>query len=216
MNSPKEALKQKELMNMELAFNLLPYELIPFDFDTYFNSEMKNESVVTNLETGEAQYLDEREDGDRLLDIVRASCSIPFASKIAYVDDIPYLDGGVADSIPIKRALELPNEKIVVIRTRGKDYRKSPVSRGMVALYKKVYKNYPKAVKTMAFRNKVYNEQVEFLDEIEKEGKAFVINPMIKEPSRMEKDADKLINFYEHGYDTMRYKLDEMMKYIEG
>ena len=82
-----------------------PKELLPFDFDTYFASKIECELVTTNCLTGKAEYMTERKDRDRLMKICRASCSMPLLSPIVKIDGTPYLDGGLADSIPLKLSL---------------------------------------------------------------------------------------------------------------
>ena len=102
----KKTLKEKALMDMDMLFDKFPNEIYPFDFETYFASEMECELVVTNCITGDAEYLSEDKDPERLMKICRASSSMPLAAPIANVDGIPYMDGGLADSIPIEYALE--------------------------------------------------------------------------------------------------------------
>ena len=107
----KKTLKEKALMDMDMLFDKFPNEIYPFDFETYFASEMECELVVTNCITGDAEYLSEDKDAERLMKICRASSSMPLAAPIANVDGIPYMDGGLADSIPIEYALEKGNDK---------------------------------------------------------------------------------------------------------
>ena len=141
INGVKDTIREKSLMNMDLIFDKYPNELIPFDFDTYFQSEMHCELVTTNCLTGNAEYMMETEDPDRLMKICRASSSMPLAAPIANVDGIPYMDGGLADSIPIEYALEKGNDKIVVVLTRNPGYRKKRALKATEQLYKRAYKN---------------------------------------------------------------------------
>ena len=133
----RKSIKEKSLLNMDMIFDKYPNELFPFDYDTYFSSEMEFEVVTTNCITGNAEYLKEKQDRERLMKICRASSSMPLVSPIVNVDGIPYLDGGLADSIPINRATKFGNKKIVLILTRNLEYRKKPISRGA---YQDVYK----------------------------------------------------------------------------
>lgn len=91
----KKTLKEKALMDMDMLFDKFPNEIYPFDFETYFASEMECELVVTNCITGDAEYLSEDKDAERLMKICRASSSMPLAAPIANVDGIPYMDGGL-------------------------------------------------------------------------------------------------------------------------
>ena len=107
----REFVKEKSVMNMDLIFDKYPNELIPFDYDTYFGSEITCEIVTTNCITGKAEYMTEDHDRERLMKICRASCSMPLLTPIVNVDDVPYLDGGLADSVPVKHAQKIGNIK---------------------------------------------------------------------------------------------------------
>ena len=100
---------------MDLIFEKYPNEIFPFDFDTFLNSDMQCEMVVTNCITGKAEYLSEHSSAKRMMDICRASCSMPLATKTVFVDGIPYVDGGVADSIPIIHSLKTGHQRNVII-----------------------------------------------------------------------------------------------------
>lgn len=216
VNGLRTFIKDKSLMNMDLIFDKFPHETFPFDFETYFKSEMQCDIVATNCITGKAEYLDEREDEERLMKICRASCSMPLVTPIVNVDGVPYLDGGLADSVPIDHAQKLGNEKIVVILTRNKGYRKSRISNSMIRLYRKQYAAYPKLVKTILTRSFMYNKEMNHIERLEREGKIFVLRPEVKPVSRIERNAATLQAFYEHGYHLMEREYDRMMKYLES
>ena len=210
----RDFVKEKSLMNMDLIFDKYPNELIPFNFDTYFQSEMHCELVTTNCLTGNAEYMTETEDPDRLMKICRASSSMPLAAPIANVDGIPYMDGGLADSIPIEYALEKGNDKIVVVLTRNPGYRKKRALKATEQLYKRAYKKYPNLVRAIMTRNAVYNRQMKLIEKLEEEGKIFVIRPLIPTVSRMEKDYDKLQHFYMHGNRLMKKEYQGLLEYL--
>ena len=211
----RKFIKEKSLLNMDMIFDKYPNELFPFDYDTYFASDMEFEVVTTNCITGNAEYLTEKHDRERLMKICRASSSMPLVSPIVNVDGIPYLDGGLADSIPINRATKFGNKKIVLILTRNLKYRKKPISRGAYRMYQSAYKKYPQLALTIRRRPIVYNHTMDWVESLEKRGKIFVIRPQIKPVSRLEKDYDLLMNFYEHGYHLMERKYDALMEYLE-
>ena len=119
--------------------------------------------------------------------LCRASSSMPLLAPMVNIDGVPYLDGGLADSIPIERALEKENDKIVLILTR-----------------------------VTIQRNYIYNRQMNLIEKLEEEGKIFVLRPLIPTVSRLEKNYDALMHFYEHGYRLMKKQYDELMKYLEG
>lgn len=211
----RKFVKEKSLMNMDLIFDKYPNELLPFDYDTYFQSETTCEIVTTNCETGKAEYLQERSDKQRLMKICRASCSLPLITPIVNVDNVPYADGGLADSVPIERALKMGNDKIIVVLTRNPGYRKKPISQGMAKVYKRAYCSYPNLVQAIRTRSYRYNRVMGLIEQLEKEGKIFVIRPLVKPVSRMERDADTLQGFYEHGYELMKQEYERLQKYME-
>lgn len=215
-NGFRAFIKEKSVLDMELVFEKYPREIYPFDHETYFASETVCELVTTNCVTGKAEYMTEDSDFDRLLRICRASSSMPLISPIVNIDDVPYLDGGLSDSIPVKHALGVGNEKVVVILTRNPGYRKQPMTKGMANLYRRAYKKYPELVRTTIRRNYIYNKQMELVEKLEHEGKIYVFRPLIPTVSRLEKDYDTLMNFYEHGYCLMKRDYDNMMRYLEG
>ena len=162
----RKFVKEKSLMNMDLIFDKYPNELLPFDYDTYFQSETTCEIVTTNCETGKAEYLQEKSDRQRLMKICRASCSLPLITPIVNVDNVPYVDGGLADSVPIERALKMGNDKIIVVLTRNPGYRKKPISQGMAKVYKRAYRSYPNLVQAIRTRSYRYNRVMGLIEQL--------------------------------------------------
>lgn len=208
--------REKSILDMDMVFDKYPNEIFPFDFDTYFASDMECEIVTTNCETGRAEYMTESSDRKRLMKLCRASSSMPLVSPIVNIDGVPYLDGGLADSIPVKRAFRKDNDKIVIILTRNPGYRKKPVSKGVGNLYRRAYKKYPNLVRASIRRNHLYNRQVEWIEKLEQEKKIYVLRPLIPTVSRLEKNYDTLMNFYEHGYNLMKKEYENLMDYLES
>lgn len=209
-------IKEKSLLDMDMVFDRYPNELFPFDYDTYFSSEMECEIVTTNCVTGKAEYMKERKDRARLMKICRASSSMPLVSPIVNIDGIPYLDGGLADSVPVKRAVELGNEKIVLLLTRNPGYRKKMTSKALANIYRRAYKKYPNLVRTTIRRNFEYNKTMQLVEQMEAEGKLFVLRPLIPTVSRLEKNYDTLMEFYEHGYQLMKKEYGALMEYLDS
>lgn len=211
----RKFIKEKSLLDMDLIFDKYPNELFPFDYETYFASEMECEIVTTNCETGEAEYMKEREDKERLMRMCRASSSMPLVSPMVNIDGIPYLDGGLADSVPIQRAMELGNEKIVLILTRNAGYRKKMTTKTVAQMYRRAYKSYPKLARAAIRRNFVYNQTMMQIRKLEEAGKIFVLRPELKPVSRLEKNYDTLMRFYEHGYELMEKQYDALRSYLK-
>lgn len=186
------------IFDRELLYDKFPNQLLPFDFDEYFKHAKDFEMVTTNCLTGKAMYLSETSDRQRSLDIVRASSSLPYVSKIITVDGIPMLDGGIIDSIPINRAIETGHEHNVVILTRNKGWRDTGKDRKVPAF---IYKNYPRLRVALSHRHVVYNQQIDIIDRLEAEGKITCIRPMRPmEVGRIENDVEKLERLYEEGF----------------
>ena len=211
----RSAIKEKSILDMDMVFDTFPKKIYPFDFETYFQSDMVCEIVTTNCETGKAEYMTEQNDPDRLMKLCRASSSMPLLSPIVNIDGVPYLDGGLADSVPIRRALQSGNEKIVLVLTRNPGYRKKPISKGTAKLYRRAYKKYPNLVHAAIYRNHVYNKTMELVERLEEEEKIFVIRPLVPTVSRLERDETALTAFYQHGYNLMKRQREALQRYLE-
>jgi len=190
------------IFDPDLLYHRFPYELIPFDYEEYFRNCRNGyifEMVVTNCQTGFAEYLSESSgDTHRLNVLARASSSLPYVSKIVEVDGKELLDGGIVDSIPILRSIETGHEANVVISTRNKGWRDTGRDHKQP---KFIYRNYPRLRVALSRRIEAYNRQLDLVDELEEQGKILVIRPV--EPivvGRMEKDVDKLEHLYEEGF----------------
>lgn len=211
----RSVIKKKSILDMDMVFDTFPKKIYPFDFETYFQSDMVCEIVTTNCETGKAEYMTEQSDPDRLMKLCRASSSMPLLSPIVNIDGVPYLDGGLADSVPIRRALQSGNEKIVLVLTRNPGYRKKPISKGTAKLYRRAYKKYPNLVHAAIYRNHVYNKTMELVERLEEEEKIFVIRPLVPTVSRLERDETALTAFYQHGYNLMKRQREALQRYLE-
>ena len=186
------------IFDAKLLYDKFPNSYIPFDFDTFFNSPATFEMVTTNCLTGRPMYLTEKHDRQRALDVVRASSSLPYVSKIVTVDGIPMLDGGIVDSIPVMRAMETGHSKNVVVLTRNKGYRTSGNDHKIPHF---VYKNYPRLRVVLSHRLEAYNKQLDLIDQLEASGQIVCIRPeKPMEVTRMEKDTEKLERLYEEGF----------------
>ena len=187
-------------MDFKLLFEDFPERIIPYDYEAYFSNPDRFVMVTTNCLTGKAEYLEEKKSSARVMDIVRASSSLPFVTPVSYVDGIPMLDGGIADSIPVEYALSQGFEKLVVVLTRNKGYRKKPSS---MPLFNAFYRKYPELQKAIAERNTVYNNTMDLIERLEEEGRITVIRPVRPvQVGRMEKDIVKLTALYKEGYEV--------------
>ena len=194
----RHLLTQGCIFDQKLLYDKFPNEYLPFDFDTFFQWSATFEMVTTNCLTGQAEYLTESKDRQRSLDIVRASSSLPYVSKIVMIDGIPMLDGGIVDSIPVMRAIETGHPQNVVILTRNKGYRSKERDRKIPPF---VYKKYPRLRVALSRRVAAYNEQLELVERLEELGKIVCIRPQRPmEVGRMEKDIGRLERLYQEGF----------------
>ena len=187
------------IMDFKLLFEEFPTRIIPYDYARYAKCTERYEMVTTDCATGQACYYGEKSDPKRIIDIVRASSSLPYVCHIAKVDGREMLDGGIADSIPIMRARDLGYDNNVVVLTRNKGYRKSDKLSFVPPL---VYRKYPALRDALRRRNMEYNKQIALVEELEERGDIVVIRPERPiEVGRMERDVKRLIALYDEGYD---------------
>ena len=186
------------IFDRELLYDKFPNQYLPFDFDTFFSSPMTFEMVTTNWLTGQPMYLSERHDRQRALDIVRASSSLPYVSKIVDVDGIPMLDGGIVDSIPLQHAIDMGHPTNVLVLTRNRGYRDTGKD---MKIPRFIYRKYPRLRVVLSRRLAAYNAQLEYVERMEDEGRVICIRPeRPMEVDRIEKDIAKLERLYEEGF----------------
>ena len=199
----KHLLKKRNILDFDLLF---PEHILPYDYQAYFDSPERYVMVTTNCLTGEADYFEEKKDKNRVIDIVRASSSLPFVCPIAYVDGIPMLDGGIVDSIPLQRAIHDGYRNNVVVLTRNRGYRKENKD---IRIPPFVYRKYPKMREALSRRCAAYNAQLEMVERMEEEGDILVIRP--QKPvvvDRIERDIQKLTDLYEEGYECAKRQFE--------
>ena len=199
------------IVNKDFSYYEIPYKLDIFDDETYKKSKTVFYATITNVDTGEAEYV-KLESVLEQMEVVRATSAMPFVSKIVELNGNKYLDGGIADSIPVDKCKELGYDKIILVLTRPIKYRKKK-DNGIITKIK--YCKYPNLVNTLNNRYKKYNKTVEKIIEMENKKEIFVIRPSkyinIK---RIEKNINKLQEMYELGINDCKDKLKDLIKYI--
>ena len=204
--SPRYIFKQHSIMDLELIYDRLPHELLPFDYEAYFRSTTEFEMVTTNCRTGRAMYLSEDHDAQRQLDIVKASAALPYVCPKVYVDKTPMLDGGIVDSIPLLRAQERGYAFNIVVLTRNAGYRKAGKDHELPWF---VYPSYPNLRQALSHRNSVYNRQLSLIEEEERKGTCLVIRPQKPmEVERLTTDPEALTRLYNEGYEVAKQVLE--------
>lgn len=208
----KSFIKTGDLYNKEFAYGIVPTILDPFDTKTFKENPLRFTLVCTDIHTGKPIY-HEIENGDATdIEWIRASSSIPIVSKPVKLDGYELLDGGVSDSIPVDWMLER-SSKTVVVLTRDKSYRKKPMK--YINLLKKAFKGYPRLQKALENRHIVYNETLDRIEQLEREGRIFVIRPSKPIACAMiEKDPNHLQEIYDIGRkDALNY-LNDLKEYL--
>ena len=200
----------RSLYGMDFIFRDIPASLVPFDFDTFYSTGAHTVVGVTDVHTGRCVYIDTppRATYNQYL---RASSSIPLFSPIVEVDGKQYLDGGVADAIPVQEALR-HCAKAVVILTRTHNYAKSP-TRGKLLL-RTFLRKYPKLVSLCESRHITYNETRALLRELEAQGRIFAFYPDEMNVSVFEKDPAKLHAIYEQGRAHALSRIDDLRAFL--
>ena len=200
---------KRSIMDFDLIFDEFPTRIIPYDYKTYFTSPARFVMVTSNCRTGEANYFEEKKDPVRLLNICRASCSLPFVCPITHVDGEPMLDGGICDAIPIRKAIADGFSRNVVVLTRNKGYRKDESKKSIPWF---MYRRYPAMRKSLKTKNKHYNETLDYVERLEEEGKVIVIRPEnVLEVDRIERDVEKLTDLYNQGYECANRALSSYL-----
>lgn len=206
-------LKTGDFFNVKMCYDDIPNKHDPYDYKTAAKYEGNAYAVVTNIRTGEAEYMPMREMHRDIL-AVRASASLPLLSRNVKIGEEYYLDGAMADSIPIRRAMADGNQKNVVILTKEVGFVRKPSSN--LGLMKLRYKTYPKVYELMANRHNMYNDTLAFIEEEEKAGRVFVIRPQVAgNVGRIEKDRAKLEALYQTGYEDAKNCYESLMAFLE-
>ena len=202
-----------DIVNKKFAYYDVPTKYDVFDeaaFEAYGGEYWV---VVTNVETGEAEYMQVRNlIGE--IEMLRASASMPFCSRMVPLGDKKYLDGGIADSIPVRACLDLGYEKVIVILTQPADYVKGPMNEKLVRAR---YRKYPNLCKTLIDRHNRYNAQAADVAQLEREGRVFVIRPeSALHIKRLEKDPAELARVHAVGLRDGEAAIEALRAYLNS
>lgn len=207
-------LKKGTFFDMDLLFDEIPKKRVPFDFRTFSDAAKHFVINTVNCLTGEPVYFDRFQDEELFFKICRAANSLPFIARITRIDGVPMLDGGMADAIPISRAMEEGWRKFVVVRTRNAAYRKKQ-RYFYLTMLRLLYHRYPNFIKLVAGRAERYNQSVELLDRLENEGRAFVFHPPEEiELTNNESNVEKLMEYYGYGYEAVQVRREELLEFV--
>jgi len=212
--SLRNLILSKSYFGMDFIFDEIPNKHVPFDFETFFKSPGVFLVGATDCQSGKPIYLNKDDLGEQF-QALRASASLPMISPIVNYKGYELLDGGISDSIPIKKSIKDGNTKNIIVLTRNNGYRKNPGK--FNALLKLKYKSYPLLIETMLNRYENYNKTLDYIEELENEGKAVVIRPTKElEVGRLEKNPKKLYELLHSGYDDVKSSYERIMEFISN
>ena len=205
-------LRTGNIVDTDYAYHRVPRTLDVFDDETYRASGIPFYAVVTNLETGEPEYL-KVDSVFEQMDVLRASGSMPFVSKPVEIGGRKYLDGAIADSIPFAKFMEMGYDRLVVVLTKPAGYVKKPMSPLLTRLF--YAREYPKFAKKVRDRHEMYNRSITRLGELEQEGKVLVLRPSQHvKISRIEKHPEKLQALYDVGVRDAKEKETQIRQFL--
>ena len=202
----------RSYFGLDFVYRDIPNQLVPFDYDAFAAFPGEVEAVVTNLETGGADYYPVPRTG-RDFTLLQATCALPLMFPIFHIDGKPCLDGGAADAIPYRRAMEQGCDRLIVILTRPRNYVRRPDR--VLKLIEKTYRDYPNFCRTMRTRAEAYNRSRQELFRLEREGKALVIAPeSTRGVARIERDVEKLRLLWADGFEQAAKRMDEIRAFM--
>lgn len=202
-----------DVFGADFCYREIPDELDIFDTDAFEKNPMDFYVVCTDVETGKPLYY-RCKDGKKLdVKFMRASGSMPLASRIVNIGKYKLLDGGVSDSVPLKYFEKKGYDRNVVVLTRPDDYVKGPNK--LMPLIRKALRKYPKIVEAMEKRHEMYNETIEYIREKEKRGEILVIRPECDVGiKQIEKNPDELYRVYQMGRAHAERQFEDIVKFL--
>jgi len=199
--------------NMKFIFDDLPNKLVPFDEPEFFKNPAEFDIVITSLLTGSPVVLTKNDIANiGVSKALIATSSIPILSQPVDIGGQLFFDGGVSDSIPVKYALS-KHEKAVAILTRPRGYQKEKLSNTL--FLKLAFRKHPEFLKTLLKRNEEYNKTLDFCEQMEREGKLFIIAPSPEfSIGRTEKNFEKRLALYNHGYKLISTEIENLRLFL--
>ena len=210
----RSLIKSGDYFNAEFGYHIVPKQYDIFDVETFDKNPMEFIVVCTDVLTGEAVYHKMDHVDFNELEWLRASASMPLASKVVEVGGRKLLDGGVADSIPLEYFERIGYDRNVVILTQPQGFVKEPNK--LMPLMKIGLRKYPNMIKALATRHLMYNRELKYVREAEREGRCLVIRPEEKIPiGHISHDPDEMRHVYEIGRALGERKLKNIKAFYE-
>lgn len=204
----------RSMFGIKFVYEDMPRDIYPFDWETYRNSTANVRIGVTDAKSGTAQYLDGKE-LDEKCTMLKATCALPFVFPVIKLNGNEYYDGGICDPIPVRKAIEDGNEKLLIVLTRPESYRKKlSTTNKLTAKY--IKRKYPNLAEPLLTRHIRYNETVRFCEQLEKEGKAVLLRPTEEvQIGSFEKDIEKIKRIYQFGYNLATERIDDIKELLK-
>lgn len=203
----------RSYFGLDFTFRQIPEALVPFDYAAFEAYPGQMEAVVTNLNTGTADYLQVPRDAEGSSLVLQASCALPLMFPVFHIDGTPYLDGGISDGIPFDRAFAQGCDRVIVVLTKTREYVRKPDL--LLPLIEHKYRQWPNFCRAMQQRAEIYNKSRERLFQLECEGKVLVVAPnTTRGVSRTERDVEKLRLLWADGYSQAMERMDEIKRFL--
>ena len=206
-------LQTGDLFGADFCYHELPVRLDPFNAAAYRENPLEFYLVCTDVRTGKAVYRRCPEADEECFEWMRASASMPLVSRIVRIQGGEYLDGALADSIPLRFFESCGYRKNVVILTQPPEYVKKPAA--AMGLFRILYRKYPALLQTLEKRHEIYNETVRLAESRASEGRVFLLRPESALPAkRICHDPEKLKQTYEAGRAAARRQLADLKVFL--
>lgn len=202
------------VVNKKFAYYKITKKYDKFDNETFIKSNKELYATATNVKTGQPEYF-KINDVIKDMEKLRATSAIPIFTRPVKIGKERYLDGGVSDSIPIKKCMELGCDKIIIVLTQTEKYKKKMITEKRIKLMKIALRKYPKIIERLLNRHNDYNECLDYIKQLEKDGKVFVMRPpKYLKIALAERNPDKLEEIYQIGVNDMKNKMNELKEYL--
>ena len=206
--------RNRSYYNLEFVFETIPKELVPFDYEFFYGRKEQCIAVVTRLDSGEAEYIEMPVDDN--FDVLKASCALPVLFKPIVLNGVQYMDGGIADSIPFKKALSDGCDKVIVLLSHPRGYVKGKES--ATPLVKLIYRKHGRFLNSFQNRPVMYNRSLRELETLESQGKALVIAPSeesLNGIGRTEKRVKVLEPLYRSGVVEAERIIEKIREFVK-
>lgn len=204
-------LRTGDVVGVDFCYHELPEKLDIYDHEAFRRRHGEFYVVCSNVRTGKPEYL-QITDMEKQIDLLRASATLPYLSRIVEVDGMELLDGGCTDSVPVEAFRRLGFSRNVVIRTRPRGYRKKPELKWLSAA---AYRKYPAFVEALRSHAQRYNKAAWLIEALERRGEVFMIAPeQSLEIGRLEKDPQNVQRVYDIGRQDGEKYLQDMLRWM--